>query len=69
MAESITRIQCVKTDDCKQLVIVNCLGCSQAFCAKHLIEHRHGLNKDMDTIISEHDHLQKNSQRILIHIY
>jgi len=40
------------------MAATNCEGCLQAFCTKHLIEHRHVLGEELNVIISEHNQLQ-----------
>ncbi|CAF0748681.1 unnamed protein product [Rotaria sordida] len=53
-----TRKLCSTINDCKQTAATNCEGCSQSFCTKHFLEHRHLLSEEMNVIISEHSHLQ-----------
>jgi uncharacterized UBP type Zn finger protein len=38
-----------------------CEGCSQAFCTKHVVEHRQTLNQQLDNIIVEHDTLYQTT--------
>jgi hypothetical protein len=58
MAYSTGRKQCVMDGSCKQAAIYGCQGCSQAFCSKHIADHRRKLGNEMNEIISEHDHLK-----------
>ncbi|CAF1123926.1 unnamed protein product [Didymodactylos carnosus] len=37
-----------------------CRGCRQSYCAKHVVEHREQLSKDMDNINSKYDRLQQD---------
>lgn len=58
MASTQPRRQCGSNDSCKQPAAANCEGCSQAFCIKHLLDHRQVLNQEMNILIGEHDQLQ-----------
>jgi hypothetical protein len=53
------RKACSTTKECKQTAATNCEGCSQAFCTKHLIEHRRTLGEEMNVIVSEQNQLQQ----------
>jgi len=43
--------------------ILTCNGCEQAFCGKHVIEHRQELANQLDGIMQEHDLLQQEFVR------
>ena len=58
MASTQPRRQCGSNDSCKQPAAANCEGCSQAFCIKHLLDHRQVLTQEMNILIDEHDQLQ-----------
>ena len=58
MAAAQVRRQCGNNESCKQPAAANCEGCSQAFCIKHLLNHRQALNDEMNIIIGDHDQLQ-----------
>jgi hypothetical protein len=68
MASASTRKICTSANGCKQVAIITCEGCSQAFCTQHFGGHRNLLNDEMNEIIGEHDDLtnsfiqQTNSQ-------
>ncbi len=62
MASSSTRKPCANNGGCKQPAAVNCEGCSQAFCIKHLLDHRRFLGEEMNVIISEHDQFPTHAQ-------
>ncbi|CAF1207158.1 unnamed protein product [Rotaria sordida] len=40
--------------------ILTCDGCQQAFCGKHVIEHRQQLNIELENIMQEHDLIQQD---------
>jgi hypothetical protein len=58
MASTQPRRQCGSNDSCKQPAAAHCEECSQAFCIKHLLDHRQVLDQQMTVIIDEHDQLQ-----------
>ncbi|CAF1317779.1 unnamed protein product [Rotaria sp. Silwood1] len=46
--------------------ILSCEGCQQAFCGKHVIEHRQYLAGKLDGIMQEHDLLQHDIEQISV---
>jgi hypothetical protein len=58
MESTSTRKECEDGDGCKLPAAVDCRGCSQAFCIKHLLNHRGRLAEEMNIIIDEHDQFQ-----------
>jgi hypothetical protein len=58
MASLLTRKLCAAGNSCKHAANFNCEGCSQAFCSKHVSDHRRFLGEELNEIIGEHDHLK-----------
>ncbi|CAF3170672.1 unnamed protein product [Rotaria sp. Silwood2] len=40
--------------------VLTCAGCGQAFCGKHVIEHRQQLDIELDNLMQEHDLIQQD---------
>ncbi|CAF2980099.1 unnamed protein product [Rotaria sp. Silwood2] len=56
-ASASNKKQCVLCNKSGGIMI--CEGCQQAFCGKHVIEHRQTLSGQLDNIMQEHDLLQQ----------
>jgi hypothetical protein len=57
MATSFPRRQCANSDDCKQIGVAQCEGCSRVFCTKHFDDHRRSLDEEMDVIFNNYNDL------------
>lgn len=55
---SSTKAPCVICGH-KAVGVFKCEGCMQAFCRKHVTEHRDTLNHQLDEIVVEYDTLQQ----------
>jgi uncharacterized UBP type Zn finger protein len=55
---SSPKVPCATCGD-KGVGIFKCEGCAQAFCRKHVIEHRDKLSHQLDEIVLEYDVLQQ----------
>ena len=60
-ASSTPKKQCVTCN--KSGGILTCDGCQQAFCGKHVIEHRQALGVQLDHLTEEYDGLQLELQQ------
>ncbi|CAF1330986.1 unnamed protein product [Rotaria sordida] len=58
MSLSSSKTRCT-SNDCKNVGILKCEGCSQTFCRTHVIEHRDFLSHQLDGVVLEHDTLQQ----------
>jgi hypothetical protein len=58
MAYSTGRCQCAMDGSCKQAAVFQCQGCRAVYCCNHVTDHRQKLGEEMNTIISEHDHIK-----------
>lgn len=58
MASPVIRRQCIRTDDCAQAAVVQCMGCFQPLCDTHFLDHRRQLSTAMDMTIQNHHRLQ-----------
>ena len=43
--------------------VFTCRGCRQAFCAKHVDEHREKLSKEVENLAEEHELLRREINR------
>ena len=60
-ASTTNKKQCAKCD--KGAGIFTCEGCEQAFCGKHVYEHRQELIIQLDNVMQEHDVIQQEFEQ------
>ncbi|UJR32159.1 hypothetical protein I4U23_019626 [Adineta vaga] len=55
------KLQCITCSN--STGVMTCSGCQQTFCGKHTLEHRQKLSQQLDSIMQEHNVLQRDFER------